>query len=111
MADELNAARRELADSHAAWRAGNAGRARVSARRSAGMAIRVWIQRGSPTGFGTNFMHHLNALADLDAAPLAVREAAWRLAARAAPAEGFQAPLPEPLTPAADAQQIIDWVD
>ena len=50
----------EAADSEASWAARNAGRARVTARRAAGMAIRAWLMAGDVSG--TNFMHIWPAL-------------------------------------------------
>ncbi len=57
--------------------------------------------------FGTNFMHHLGGLADDVETSTAVREAAWRLAARGVPKGGFLHPLPSPLEPGTDAAAII----
>lgn len=101
----------ELAGADAAWGEGNAGRGRVGARRAAGMGLKAWLARGPRADYGTSFMHHLNALADDGERPVAVREAAWRLAARPVPEGGFQrAPAPA-LTPMADAREIIAWVE
>lgn len=101
----------ELAAARDAWAAGNAGRGRVGARRAAGMALKAWLAtgEGDAAAYRTSFMHHLEALADDAERPIAVREAAWRLAARKVPAGGFTAPLPEKLTPAHDAELIIGW--
>ena len=104
-------AAREVTGSQNSWQSRNAGRARVGARRAAGMAIRAWLlSRGqSMAGYGTNFMHHLAGVADDHQWPVELRESAWRLAARKVPAEGFQTPLPDPLEPATDAFRIINW--
>jgi hypothetical protein len=107
--DWFAAAGPELAGADAAWAGGNAGRARVCARRAAGMALKGWLATNPRDAYGTSFMHHLNALADDAAIPVAIREAAARLAARPKPPEGFAAPPPEPLTPMADARLILDW--
>lgn len=100
----------ELEAAAVAWRGGNAGRGRVGARRAAGMALRGWLASSPREGYGTSFMHHLNALADDEALPLDLREAAWRLCGRPTPEGGFQAPLPaERLTPVDDARLVVDW--
>ena len=99
----------ELAGADAAWREGNAGKGRVGSRRAAGMAIKGWLAISPREHYGKNFMHHLNALADDDGVGTAIREAAWRLAARPKPEAGFVVPLPERLTPMDDARLIIGW--
>ncbi len=107
--DLLSQAERELAGCRKSWEMRNAGRARVGARRSAGMAIRAWLLTTNYEGYGSNFMHHLAGLADDSRWPVALRESAWRLAARGRPESGFQAPLPDPLEPATDAESILEW--
>jgi hypothetical protein len=97
----------ELAGANAAWGSGNAGKGRVGARRAAGMGLKAWLSLAPKETYGTSFMHHLNALADDAAQPQAIRESAWRLAARAIPEGGFQVPLAPGLTPMADARAII----
>ena len=99
----------EAADSEASWAARNAGRARVTARRAAGMAIRAWLMAQDGVTYGTNFMHHLAGVADDARHPTPLRESAWRLAARGKPEGGFQTPLPDPLVPVTDARSIITW--
>ena len=99
----------EAADSEASWAARNAGRARVTARRAAGMAIRAWLMAQGDVKYGTNFLHHLAGVADDERHPTPLRESAWRLAARGKPEGGFEAPLPDPLVPATDARSIIAW--
>lgn len=106
----LSQADAESADSEASWAAGNAGRARVTARRAAGMAIRAWLMAQDGITYGTNFMHHLAGVADDSRHPTPLRESAWRLAARGVPEGGFEAPLPDPLVPVSDARSIITWV-
>lgn len=105
----MRQAAQELAGAHEAWAQGNAGRGRVGARRAAGMAIKARLAVEPRPGYGTNFMHHLNALADDDGVEVAVREAAWRLAARKPPEEGFAVALPERLTPMHDVDVIMAW--
>jgi hypothetical protein len=100
----------ELAGAEEAWKGGNAGRGRVCSRRAAGMALKGWLVASPRPGYGTSFMHHLNALADDDSIPIEVREAAARLCARPAPEGGFVAPLPaERLTPMDDARVVVAW--
>lgn len=106
----LQTATTELENAVRAWNDGQAGRGRVGSRRAAGMALRVWINCYGAEGYGTSFMHHLNAMADDETQPVAIREAAWRLAARKAPEAGFEVALAPSLTPMADAQLIMDWV-
>ena len=100
----------ELARAEQGWSEGNAGLARVCCRRAAGMALKAWLAQRPGVDWGTNFMHHIGALADDASAPPEAREAAWRLAARPAPEAGFTVPTPTPLTPMADARVIIEWV-
>ncbi len=100
----------ELARAGEAWRGGNAGKGRVGSRRAAGMALKAWLTLGvGGEGYGTSFMHHLNALADDASQPAALREAGWRLAARKTPEGGFSAPTPATLTPMDDAALIMGW--
>jgi hypothetical protein len=105
----LEKAELEVEGSDSSWRAGNAGRGRVGARRAAGMAIRAWLVAHPNPAYGENFMHHLGGLADDERHPVAVRESAWRLAARGVPPDGFLEPLPDPLVPSTDARSIIAW--
>ncbi len=100
----------ELAGADASWASGNAGRGRVGARRAAGMALAARLTLEPRPAYGTSFMHHLNALADDAEAPVALREAAWRLSARPIPPQGFEVSLPPGLTPMADARAIVEWV-
>lgn len=98
----------ELEGSEAAWRGGNAGKGRVCARRGAGMALKALLSVMPRDGYGRSFMHHLRALADDVEVPMREREAAARLAAREPPTR-WQVPPPDPLTPMADAQIILEW--
>lgn len=102
----LERAARELEGAHTAWDQGNAGKGRVCSRRAAGMALKAWLAQTPQPAYGRSFMHHLNALADDEGADIASREAAWRLAARAVPAEGWRAKVPERLTPMHDVEVI-----
>ncbi len=99
----------ELAGAERGWAEGNAGLARVGSRRAAGMALAGWLAVAPRAGYGTNFMHHLRAMADDTEIDPPLREAAWRLAARPVPEGGWIVPPPHPLTPMMDARTIIDW--
>ena len=99
----------EIEGAASAWRAGNAGRGRVGARRAAGMAIKGRLSLEARADYGTTFMHHLNALADDGGVEAGVREAAWRLAARPAPEGGWQVPIARGLTPMDDAEVVRGW--
>ena len=102
---------KEMAVAAQAWREGNAGMGRVGGRRAAGFAIRALVKGKGLEGYGKTLMHHLGALADADAVPMALRESAHRLAARKIPAEGFVTPFEKgKTTPMDDAQQIFEWV-
>lgn len=109
--DWMAQAERELAGAAEAWQTGNAGRGRVGARRAAGMAIKARLAVDDREGYGKTFMHHLNAMADDPSIESSVREAAWRLAARDAPAAGFEVEVPAKLTPMHDAQIIMHWAE
>ncbi len=109
--DWLTRAARELAGAGEAWQTGNAGRGRVGARRAAGMAIKARLAVEPRDGYGTNFMHHLNAMADDSTIESMVREAAWRLAARQPPEGGFAVATPAKLTPMHDAEVIMQWAE
>ncbi len=105
----LQQAEDELAKADHWWSEGQAGRGRVGSRRAAGMALRYWLQTAGKEGYGTSFMHHINAAADDPDVPDTVRWAAWRLAARKAPDGGWPVPLPHGLTPIMDARLVLDW--
>ena len=102
-------ARKEIILSCEGWSKRNAGLARVAARRAAGMAIRAVLSKHPHKEAGTNFMHHLNYLADSSLVPARIRESAWRLANRRAPVGGYQASDPMPTEPSQDAAVIFAW--
>ena len=72
----------ELEAGEAALAAGNLGRARVCARRAAGLGIRAWYQRRDGPGWTGDAMKQLVRLRGERDAPLAVRQAAERLTTR-----------------------------
>jgi hypothetical protein len=61
---------------------GNDGRARVCARRAAGLAIRDWYQRREGPGWTGDAMKQLVRLRSDPAVPARVRQAAERLTTR-----------------------------
>ena len=70
---------RELGVAEQSIRIGNAGRARVCARRAVGIAIAYWLQRHPDRGWGTDAMTRLHRLREDEGVPDAVRNAARRL--------------------------------
>ena len=105
----LTQAQKEIVLSRNGWSKRNAGLARVAARRAAGMAIRAVLTMHPHEKAGTNFMHHLNYIADSSQVPANIRESAWRLANRPAPEGGYQASDPMPTEPSQDATSLFDW--
>lgn len=73
---------RELAVAEQSIRIGNAGRARVCARRAAGIAIAYWLQRHPERAWGTDAITRLHGLRAEESVPAAVRDAALRLTAK-----------------------------
>jgi hypothetical protein len=104
MDEATNAAiARELARARQALAEGNAGMARVCARRAAGEAIAA-LERARPgCSYGMNAMVRLDGLAGDAAVPVPVREAATRLRAK----RGEEGERPESDNPLADAELII----
>jgi hypothetical protein len=95
----------ELARAKEAQRGGNMGRARTSARRAVGTAIAELQKRNPDKHYGRDFITQLRTLAQDDAIPENVRNAADRLQARLSPA--FESPS---LHPIEDAEIIIQFV-
>jgi hypothetical protein len=98
----------ELAAGRAAQAAGNAGRARVCARRAAGLGIKAWYRRraearGQAAGWDGDALAQLRRLQADEAAPAEVRAAAERLTTKV----GHDHQLPFDDDPLADAQRII----
>jgi hypothetical protein len=91
----------ELAD--AAMAAGRSGRARVCARRAAGLAARPLLELLGASPRGASAMEALRALAALEGLPVGVRQAAGRLTTRVT--EEFN--LPHPQDPLEDARAVI----
>jgi hypothetical protein len=76
---EVEEAGTELGKAWEARRAGNEGRARVCARRAAGLAIGAYYQRQAGPGWGGDAMAQLGRLKVDEAVPVDVRAAAARL--------------------------------
>ena len=70
---------KELATVRHAEVIGNDGMARVCARRAAGVAISLWLQTNSRSGWGVNAMNQLRSLALDETMPQEIRDAAKRL--------------------------------
>jgi hypothetical protein len=99
---------RELAAGRAAQAAGNAGRARVCARRAAGLGIRAWFQRraaarGETGGWGGDALTQLKRVQAEPEVPEAVRAAAARLTTKV----DFDHQLPFDDDPLEDAGLIL----
>ncbi|MGQ0603583.1 MAG: hypothetical protein ACT4QE_18035 [Anaerolineales bacterium] len=102
----LNKVERELQHALAAQAEGNAGKARVCARRAAGWAIRAFYQRMDGTQWGGDAMTQLKRLQNDAAAPEPVRAAAQRLTTKV----DFNHKLPFEDDPVEDARGIISFV-
>jgi HEPN domain-containing protein len=75
----LREAEQELERAHEARRAGKEGRARVCARRAAGLAIRAYYQKRDGAGWGGDAMRQLSRLRTDKVMPETIRRAAERL--------------------------------
>ena len=95
----------ELARAKRAQREGNAGQARVCARRAAGRAIREFYRKREAAGWGGDAMKQLQRLRDDASAPEAVRRAAERLATKV----DFEHKLPFDDDPIEDAEKIVEF--
>jgi HEPN domain-containing protein len=91
----------ELADEARA--AGRSGRARVCARRAAGLAARPLLEVLGASPRGASAVDALRALAALEGLPAEIRQAARRLTTRVT--EEFN--LPHPEDPLEDARAVI----
>lgn len=100
-AELLERIRRELHWTREAQEAGNEGRARVCARRAAGLAIRQYFLEAHGTGYAPDALRALRRAADDDTLPAHVRHAVARLIARE------NDPTPRTTDPLQDAHVII----
>ena len=96
----------ELAAAEIALGEGNLGRARVCARRAAGLGIRAWYQRQEGPGWGGDAMTQLVRLRAEPAAPRVVRQAAERLTTKV----DLNHQLPFDDAPLEDARRILEFV-
>lgn len=85
---------------------GKAGRARVCARRAAGLVIRAYYQRRDGAGWGGDALTQLARLQQDEAVPAAIRAAAARLTTTV----DFDHQLPFDDDPVKDARGIIGFV-
>jgi hypothetical protein len=97
---------KELAQAHALRAAGNEGRARVCARRAAGIALREWYKRRLGSGWHGDAVKQLQRLQADAFAPGKVREAARRLTTRV----DFDHTLPFEDDPLEDARGSVEFV-
>lgn len=97
---ELNAGR-------LAQQAGNPGRARVCARRAAGLGIKAWYQRRGDSAWGGDALRQLARLQGDPLAPADVRAAAARLTTKV----DFDHQLPFDDDPLVDAELILAWLE
>jgi len=96
----------EIAAGRLAQQSGNPGRARVCARRAAGLGIKAWYQqRGRPAWHG-DALRQLRRLQSEPAVPAEVRAAAARLTTKV----DFDHQLPFDNDPLADAELILTYV-
>ena len=70
---------REFAAAEVAWTQGNAGKARVCARRAVALAVEAWLARSTDAFRRGDAMEHLRRIQQQKAFPMAVRQAAERL--------------------------------
>jgi hypothetical protein len=96
----------ELEAGEVALGEGNLGRARVCARRAAGLGIRAWYQRQEGPGWGGDAMTQLVRLRAEPAAPRPVRQAAERLTTKV----DRDHQLPFDNSPIEDARRILAFV-
>lgn len=96
---------RELHHALAAQAEGNAGKARVCARRAAGLAIRAYYRRVDGTPWGGDAMTQLNRMQTDTAVPELVRAAAARLSTKV----DFDHQLPFEQDAIEDARRIVAW--
>ncbi len=96
----------ELDKAEQARASGNEGRARVCARRAAGIAAREYLRRGGNPPWTSSAYDVLRLLADEPSVPTNVKEAALRLTLRVD--EEFQ--LPAGVDLLAEARRLCEWL-
>lgn len=105
-ADETHHLEQELTRAQQARAEGNEGRARVCARRAAGLAIRAYYQRRDGIQWGGDAMTQLKRLQNDEAVPEAIRAAAVRLTT----VVDFDHKLPFEEDPVEDARGVVEFV-
>ncbi len=105
--DDEGRIEQELARARQARVEGKEGRARVCARRAAGLAIRAYYQRREGRQWGGDALTQLKRLQDDRVVPEGVRAAAARLTTKV----DFDHRLPFAADPLEDAQGIIAFVN
>lgn len=96
----------ELIGAEAAWTAGNAGKARVCARRAVALADEAWLVRQAHPPWSGDAMAHLRRIQQDLSFPPAVRQAAERLTTTVT----RQQTAPFTTDPLADARVIIAFL-
>lgn len=102
---DLGKIERELIQARQAQAEGNPGKARVCARRAAGLAIRAYYQRREGPGWGGDAMTQLKRLQADESVPEPVRQAAARLTTKV----DLEHTLPFEEDPVEDARGIIRY--
>jgi len=96
-----------MAAGRLAQQSGNLGRARVCARRAAGLGLKAWYQRRGEAAWGGDAMRQLARLQADPLTPVEVRAAAARLTTRV----DFDHQLPFDDDPLEDAERILAWLE
>jgi hypothetical protein len=96
---------KEFGRAREALAAGNDGRARVCARRAAGVAITFWLQRHGTREWGLDAMNQLRSVSDETSMPESVRDAAARLTTKVT--EQFTSPFST--DPVADGTILVEY--
>ncbi|NIM93971.1 MAG: hypothetical protein GTO18_09705 [Anaerolineales bacterium] len=96
----------EMADALESRSSGNEGRARVCARRAAGLAIGYYREQCGETQLTDNALHLLSWFVDLQEIPEELRQASQRLTVHVTPSHQ----LPHTEDPLEDARTIIEAI-
>jgi hypothetical protein len=104
--DDFHPISAELAAGRHAQQSGNPGRARVCARRAAGLGIKAWYQRRGDSRWRGDAMRQLARLRGDPVTPAPVRAAAERLTTKV----DLDHQLPFDDDPLADAELILAFV-
>ena len=96
----------ELAGAEAAWSDGNAGKARVCARRAVALADEAWLEQQTQPARSGDALAHLCRIQQEVSFPSSVRQAAERLTTTVP----RQLTAPFTADPVGDATMIIEWL-